>query len=117
MSSEKQNLRHFDDIEDLLTLSETKPVMLLKHSTRCPVSTFAYREFEQYAADAPSRGIVCAIVLVVEERPFSLELADVLHVVHQSPQAILVKDRKAVWNDSHEGVTREALTKAETIGG
>ncbi len=115
MSQEKQNFRHFDDIEDLLSLSESKPVMLLKHSTRCPVSSFAYREFEQYAAKAPSRGVVCGLVLVVEERPFSLEIAEVLRVDHQSPQTILVRDRAAVWHDSHQGVTREALEMAEAI--
>ncbi|MEE3181603.1 MAG: monothiol bacilliredoxin BrxC family protein, partial [Planctomycetota bacterium] len=51
--------------------------------------------------------------LVVEDRPVSLELAERLGVLHQSPQAILVRDGQAVWNDSHEGVTSAALKDAE----
>ena len=87
--------------------------MILKHSTRCPVSAFALQEFRQYADGAESRGIECAIVRVVEERPLSLGIAEALGVRHQSPQAILVKRGAAVWNDSHEGVTASALEESE----
>ena len=41
------------------------------------------------------------------------QLAERLGVLHQSPQAILVRDGQAVWNDSHEGVTSAALKDAE----
>ena len=87
--------------------------MVFKHSTRCSISTFAQREFMEYAAGAVGRGVHCVMVLVVEDRPVSLELAEVLDVRHQSPQAILVKDRRALWHDSHEGVNASALEEAE----
>jgi bacillithiol system protein YtxJ len=107
------HLRSSDDLERLLELSDERPVMILKHSTRCPISSFARREFEEYATGAASRGVSCALVLVVEDRPLSLEIAAQLGVRHQSPQAILLRERRAVWNDSHERLTAAALREAE----
>ena len=102
-----------EELAGLLELSRERPVMLFKHSTRCPISSFAEREFMDYVPAAAARGVHCVMVLVVEDRQLSLELAEALGVRHQSPQAILVKDRVAAWNDSHEGVTSSALERAE----
>ncbi len=102
-----------EEISGLLELSGESSVMVFKHSTRCPISTFAQREFMSYLPGARERGVHCVMVLVVEDRPVSLELAERLGVRHQSPQAILVRDGQAVWNDSHEGVSSSALKDAE----
>jgi|TARA_B100000809_G_scaffold205149_2_gene206785 bacillithiol system protein YtxJ len=102
-----------EELSGLLELSEQRPVMVFKHSTRCPISTFAQREVMSYLPAARERGVHCVMILVVEDRPVSLELAELLGVRHQSPQVILVRDGQAVWNDSHEGVTCAALEVAE----
>lgn len=109
-----QALKSTADIDALFERSREHPVSLFKHSTRCPVSSYAHREFLEYAAGAPDRGVECAMVLVVEDRPVSLELAERLGVRHASPQAILIRDGRAVWDESHEGITAEALRNAES---
>lgn len=53
-----------------------------------------------------------AWVRVIEERPISLAFAERVGCQHASPQVVLVKDRKAVWSDSHWNITLETLTKA-----
>jgi len=112
-TSELISLKSTDDLDELMALSASQPVMIFKHSTRCPTSSFALREFEEYVPSAIERGIACAQVLVVEDRPISLEIAERLEVRHQSPQAILVRDSAAVWNDSHERISSLALQQAE----
>lgn len=57
-------------------------------------------------------GIRHAIVRVIEERPVSLALAERVGVVHQSPQAILIKAGRPLWNDSHRAITVDALKSA-----
>ena len=106
-------LKSSEELSALLELSAQQPVMVFKHSTRCSISTFAHREFLEYAEGAGSRGVHCVMVLVVEDRPVSLELAELINVRHQSPQAILLRDRCALWHDSHEGVSAGALEEAE----
>ncbi|MCZ6793717.1 MAG: bacillithiol system redox-active protein YtxJ [Planctomycetota bacterium] len=116
MASAIRRLQSERDLEEVLELSEKVPVMLLKHSTRCAISSHAHQEFETYSEGAGERGVECALVLVVEDRALSGEIARVLDVRHQSPQAILVKDRRAVWHDSHEGVNAAGLEEAEGSG-
>ncbi|MEM7232570.1 MAG: bacillithiol system redox-active protein YtxJ [Planctomycetota bacterium] len=114
MSGSIRAVQSSEDFQSLLAESETRPVMLLKHSTRCPISSFANAAFEDYATAAASRDIELARVLVVEDRPVSLEIASTLGVVHQSPQAILLHGKQAVWDDSHGGITVDALEGAES---
>jgi len=116
-TSEIRALESPADLDALLEVSTRQPVMVFKHSTRCPISAFAHREFLEYAPGANERGVACAIVLVVERRALSLAIADRLGVVHQSPQAILVRDGTAVWNESHEHVSSLALEQAEGRAG
>ena len=53
-----------------------------------------------------------AWVRVIEERPVSLAFADKVGAKHASPQAVLIKDGKALWQDSHYNITVEALKAA-----
>jgi bacillithiol system protein YtxJ len=112
-----RNLSSPGDFQRLLEVSEERSVMILKHSTRCPVSRRAHGEFLRYAEGAAGRGIECAAVLVVESRELSGAIATALDILHESPQAILVRGRRAVWHDSHGGVTSRTLEAAEAGAG
>lgn len=51
----------------------------------------------------------CVEVLVREDRPLSLAVAERTGVVHESPQVICFVDGKAVGHASHYGITVAAL--------
>lgn len=93
----------------LKELSADKPVLLLKHSTTCPISANAWREFQKFHASSQNRDLQTAFVKVIESRPVSLKIAEESGVKHQSPQAILFKNGKAVWNTSHWDITEQSL--------
>lgn len=90
--------------------SGTKPVVILKHSTRCPVSTSALEEYEQYLGKQPNPDVDYVLVKVIESRPVSNQIAEDLGVVHASPQIIYVKNHHAEWNASHWAVTAKHMT-------
>ncbi|WP_044479208.1 bacillithiol system redox-active protein YtxJ [Paenibacillus antibioticophila] len=98
-----------EELSALLTRSAEQPVLLFKHSTRCPISAEAYREAEAYLSQTPNEQVTYGLIYVVEEREISNEAADKLRVKHESPQAILVKNGQAVWNTSHSRITADAL--------
>ncbi len=102
-------LRSAADLDRVL--ADPSPVLLFKHSTACPISGAAHREFEAWVGGAP-QGVRIARVLVIEARPVSNAIAERLGVRHESPQAILVKDGKAAWTASHRAITRDALDRA-----
>ncbi len=108
-----QAVKTTEDLDELLVRCESAPVMVLKHSTRCPISTHAHQEFVEYAPGAAERGVECAVILVVEDRGVSLDLAERVGVRHQSPQALLLRAGEVVWHDSHERINALTLEQAE----
>lgn len=96
---------------EVLTSSSEQPVFVFKHSTTCPISADAWKEFQNYLADNPNQQVNYVLVKVIESRPVSNQIADDLGVKHESPQAILVKDQEATWDASHFKITKKALTE------
>lgn len=102
---------HFVGIADkesfaaLLEQSAEKPVVVFKHSTTCPVSAGAYEEMTalQYPVN---------IVTVQTAREVSDEIEVQTEVEHHSPQVIVLRNGKAVWNTSHWKVKTEAVAAA-----
>ena len=62
-----------------------------------------------FVENAPVRVL---LVKVIEARPLSLRMAEELGIAHASPQAILVRDGRAVWHASHFAITAAALAAA-----
>lgn len=91
-------------LENLLTDSTNKPVIVFKHSNACSISARAYREMEK--VDGVN------ILEVQTARAISNEVADRTGVRHETPQVIILRDGKAVWNASHFDVVAADVMKA-----
>ncbi|AWB45195.1 bacillithiol system redox-active protein YtxJ [Paenibacillus sp. CAA11] len=98
-----------EELQNTLDASVEQPLLLFKHSTRCPISAGAHGQVTAYLHGHPNENAIYGLIHVVEDRPVSLEAASLLGVKHESPQVILVKNRKAVWDTSHSRITAEAL--------
>lgn len=83
--------------------------IIFKHSTRCEISSAANAELEAFARKAPTAPI--GRILVVEHREVSRRAAELLGVVHQSPQTLLVEEGKSTWDASHWAVTCDAVAR------
>lgn len=91
-------------LENLITASTTKPVVVFKHSNACSISTRAYREMEK--VDGVN------LLEIQSAREVSGALAALTGVRHESPQVIVLRNGKAVWNASHFDVTADQVRKA-----
>jgi bacillithiol system protein YtxJ len=90
------------ELEDLSSLSYSKPVILFKHSLTCPLSATAYREMEQLDDEVH--------LVVVQRAPaVSREVESKTGVRHESPQVIVLRNGKAVWTTSHWNVKADAV--------
>ena len=92
-------------LDSLITDSKQKPIIVFKHSNACPISSRAYREMEKVEAEVN-------ILVVQSAREISRELANLTGVRHETPQVIVLRDGKAVWNASHFDVQAVAVTQA-----
>ena len=111
-SSEKQDnsnskinwipLTDLGQLDEIITLSNEKPVVIFKHSTRCIVSRTALKQFEnEFDLD---KKVNAYFLDLLEHRDISNEITNRFGLVHQSPQLILIKEGKSVYNVSHSDI-------------
>ena len=94
-----------ETLDKLVTDSRTKPIVIFKHSNSCGISSAAYREMEKL--EAPVN-----LLEVQSARDISRELAAMTGIRHETPQVIVLKDGKAVWDASHFDVKAGAVRAA-----
>jgi bacillithiol system protein YtxJ len=111
-SSEKQdttkskmnwkNLTDLAQLNEIVQESNEKPVLIFKHSTRCIVSRTSLKQFEN---EFDLEDKVDAYFLdLLEHRDISNEIASRFGVYHQSPQLLLIKSGKSVYDVSHDAI-------------
>ena len=108
------NLNELNNIEELdgaLAESHNRPILLFKHSLTCSISRHAFDELRSYLNTADPR-ISYKLITVQTAREVSDEAASRLKLEHQSPQAILVRNGRELWNASHYDITVSALDQA-----
>lgn len=94
-------------IEQLDTIEEesrSKPVVILKHSTRCGISRMVLRQFESSYDLKKDADIKLYFLDLLSHRDISNEIADRFGVQHESPQLIVVRDEKVVHHASHQSI-------------
>ena len=98
-------------VEQLLSASDPRPLVIFKHSRSCGTSAQAFDELLDHldASDADAR---YAIVTVQTHRDVSTAVSRLLGVRHETPQALIVQDGRVVWSASHFRVTAEAVNAA-----
>jgi bacillithiol system protein YtxJ len=114
MHPDLRPLRHLDDLHRLLAESESRPVLLFKHSYTCGVSMEALEELVALLNDRVAKSFLphYAMVTVQTHRAVSNAIAQKLGVRHETPQALLVKNGRVVWSASHFRVTAAAVDDA-----
>lgn len=116
-SSEKQDnsnskinwipLQHLGQLDELVAFSANKPAVIFKHSTRCSVSRFALKQFEN-EFDLDDK-VDAYFLDLLEHRDISNEIASRFGVYHQSPQLLLIKGGKSIYDVSHSDIHAEEL--------
>ncbi|CAH0118142.1 MULTISPECIES: bacillithiol system redox-active protein YtxJ [unclassified Paenibacillus] len=104
-----KEITSIDEWNHMLEASANRGQVVLKHSTTCPVSANALREYEQYLQDQPNEGLDYVLVKVIESRPVSNQIAEDLALKHESPQIIYIKDKAKYWSATHWAVTKEHI--------
>ncbi len=101
-------LNKMEQFEEIDAVSQSKPVVLFKHSTRCIISRTALKQFDA-EFNYPEEKIVWFLLDLLNHRDLSNEIASRYNVVHQSPQIVVIKNGKAVFNESHDSISAEDL--------
>lgn len=105
MNDHFMHVKDSRELETLFKLSHERPVLLFKHSLTCPISSAAFQEMSGVGSEV-------SLIIVQKVRDVSNEVASLTGIRHESPQAIILRNGRAVWNSSHWRVTRSAVDEA-----
>ncbi len=102
------NVESIETLDRLFEESFTQPVLLLKHSTTCGISSGVYREVGLVTANVN-------VVILQTHREISNAIANRTGVRHESPQAIVLRDGKPVYHASHYDIEAQHINSSLDI--
>jgi len=100
-------LSDLGQLNEISQLSNEKPVIIFKHSTRCSISRMALKQFEN-EFDLSNK-VTPYFLDLITFRDISNEIASRFEVVHQSPQLLLIIGGKSVYDVSHSSIDADEL--------
>ncbi len=105
-----QKLESKADFKELLeqsTSENIKGVAIFKHSTRCSISMMA--KMRLTSSWSFTEELPIYYLDLINYREMSNLIASELDVYHESPQFILVKNKKCIYDASHMGISVNSI--------
>ena len=99
-------LTSVQQLEEMKQKSKDKPQVIFKHSTRCSVSSMAKNRLER--KEFPREADFYYLDLIAN-RNISSQIEQDFNVYHESPQVLVIKDGKCVYDESHSGISMEDI--------
>jgi bacillithiol system protein YtxJ len=99
-----KNLESISMLDDAIANSSQKPVVLFKHSTRCSISTMALNRLKNIPPNTINT-IDAYYLDLIAHRDVSNAIAEKLHVYHESPQVLILKNGVCTFDASHTDIT------------
>ncbi|WP_310556581.1 bacillithiol system redox-active protein YtxJ [Flavobacterium sp.] len=100
-------LKDIGQLNEIVVASESKPVLIFKHSTRCSISRMALKQFENEFNF--SELITPYYLDLLNYRDISNQIATKFNVMHQSPQIVLIKNGVCIYSETHENIDAKLL--------
>lgn len=98
--------------EQLVKIAQAKGShIIFKHNTTCPISKSVIKKLEQEAGILPHDTPVYILDLL-SNRDISNSVAATFNIPHQSPQLLLIKDGKCIYNESLYNISAEETAQA-----
>lgn len=98
------SLNNLSQLAEIDLLSQEKPVIIFKHSTRCSISSMVFNRFEKNYKTQNQDQLPVYYLDLLSYRNISNEIAAKYGVEHQSPQTLLIKNGKCIHDASHTDI-------------
>lgn len=95
-------------IDEIIEKSQSVPCLIFKHSTRCSISSMAKSRLER-KWNLNNEQVLPYYLDLITHRNVSNKIADTFEVIHQSPQVILIKNGKSIYDESHNMISTMAI--------
>ena len=102
-----------EQLSEIRTLSKIKTQVIFKHSTRCSISSMAKSRLERGTAP---ENIDFYYLDLIKHRNISQKVAEDFDVSHESPQILMIKNGKCIYDESHSGITMNEIIDQAVAG-
>ncbi|HET6225149.1 MAG TPA: bacillithiol system redox-active protein YtxJ [Bacteroidia bacterium] len=102
--------QQLEEIDKLSFEPPLKGVLLFKHSTRCSISSMALNRLDRNLL--PSDDLPSYLIDLLDYRSVSQQIADRYQIAHESPQVLIIKNGRCIYNASHSGITAAEIEEA-----
>lgn len=100
-----------EQLKELKEKSTHKYQVIFKHSTRCAISSLVKNRLEK---SGQFNDIDFYLLDLLKFRPISEKIAKEFSIYHESPQVLLIKDGKCIYDESHTGITMSEIEMQAT---
>jgi len=98
-----------EQIEQIKKESNTQPVLIFKHSTRCAISGTALSRLERNWEAEKLAPIKMYYLDLLSYRSISQQIAQSFNVEHESPQVLILKDGSPIFVRSHLAIAFDEI--------
>ncbi|RFM27556.1 bacillithiol system redox-active protein YtxJ [Deminuibacter soli] len=103
------SLTSAEQLTGITEKSFERPQLIFKHSTRCNISSMAKNRLERYAE--PPTGTDYYYLDLIAHRDISHKVAEDFRVHHESPQVLVIKNGKCVYDESHSAISMDEIAE------
>ena len=99
-----EELTSKDQLEEIIQSNDNQHTLIFKHSTRCSISSTALDRLLRKWNIREMEGVRPFYLDLIRNREVSNFVSEKTNVPHQSPQVLLIKNGKVVYDESHFGI-------------
>ncbi len=101
-----------EQLKQIIGRSSSRPQVIFKHSTRCSISAVAFQRLQKAAQ--PEEMDFHYLDLLAH-RPLSAKIADTFKVHHESPQILVIKEGRCVYDESHLAISMMDIVESARV--
>jgi bacillithiol system protein YtxJ len=100
-----------EQLGQIVTLSKDRSQVIFKHSTRCSISSVAWKRVQKGEKEA---NVDFYFLDLIAYRTLSNKIAEIFKVHHESPQVLVIKEGQCIFDESHLSISiAEILEQAK----
>lgn len=89
-------------------ISDIDAIVIMKHSTRCSISSMALSRLER-SWSSPDKKVPVYLLDILKYRHLSDKLSKMYSIQHESPQVLVIKNGKCIYSSSHSDISAQEI--------
>ena len=104
----RERITEKEQLDEIIQQSETLPIIIYKHSTRCGLSSMTQNMLDRDWAKLRNHTKLYFLDLI-RYRDISNQVEEKFNVRHQSPQILIIKNGNCIYNESHYNINVDEI--------